>query len=81
MARITFTEDVTLTSEPVGTGPHFRRGYSPDVSDHEARRWVGAGVAVHGVVDLDPHQKEEKEKPVEEAPIPTFRKKRFRQGE
>lgn len=51
MAVITFTEDVTLENEPEGTGPHYRKGYAPDVSDKEAQKWVGKGVAVFGIVD------------------------------
>jgi hypothetical protein len=71
MPQITFIKDVTLENEPEGSGPHFRRGYKPDVSPQEAQRWIKAGCAVMGVVDLgDP---EEKELPLE---IPTFKKTR-----
>lgn len=75
MPRITFTEDVTIDGE-VG-GPHFRRGYQPDVSDQEARRWIAKGVAVLGAVDLANEQP--KDEPKEDEPafeIPTFHRKR-----
>lgn len=51
MARVTFIRDVTLPGEN-GPGPHFRRGYSPDVSEAEARRLIASGDAVEGVVSL-----------------------------
>lgn len=72
MPRITFIEDVTLPNEKEGTGPHYRIGYSPDVSEDEAAKWIAAGKAVRGVVAVDPPPT--KEKPFE---IPTFRKRRF----
>lgn len=75
MPRITFTEDVTLANEPEGSGPHYRRGYCPDVSEDEARKWVKAGKAVMGVVQTPPVVEE---KPIE---MPAFRRKKRWQEE
>ena len=69
MPRITFTQDVTLPNEK--GGPHYTRGYSPDVSDDEARKWVKAGKAVLGEVKLEAEP--EKEPPFV---IPTFKRRR-----
>lgn len=73
MPRITFIEDVTLPDQK--GGPHYRRGYSPDVSEDEARKWVSSGKAVMGAVAV--------EKPVEEKPvkIPTFKPAKRRWSE
>lgn len=76
MPHITFTQDVTLESEPSGTGPHFRRGYSPDVSEDQARKWIGKGVAVRGVVSVEAKAPESVDK--NEETVSTFRKRKAR---
>lgn len=76
MPRITFIEDVILPNEKEGTGPHYRRGYSPDVSDDEARRWVRSGKAVMGAVELP-----EAKKAAPDSSVTQFRKKRWRAPE
>lgn len=70
MPVITFIKDVTLPNEPEGTGPHYRRGYSPEVSEDEARKWVKAGAAVIGIVQL------QKPKPEKTSEAPRTRKSR-----
>lgn len=47
---ITFVKDVTLASEPEGTGPHYRKGYCVDASPDFACAQVAEGNAVHGLV-------------------------------
>lgn len=63
MPIITFTEDVTLTSEAPGTGPHYRKGYCVDVPEKIAQGWVAKGVAVYGQIETP-------ETVVEETPAP-----------
>lgn len=84
MPHITFTEDVTLDGE-TGPGPHYRKGYAPDVSEAIARQWIAKGVAVRGVVKFEEPKKVKAEEPVASEPeaaepveIPTFRRGRRR---
>lgn len=51
MAVITFIKDVTISTEPEGTGPHYRAGYCVDASPDFACAQVAEGNAVHGVVE------------------------------
>lgn len=87
MPRITFTQDVTLDDQPEGTGPHYRRGYCPEVNDHEAQKWIKKGVAEYGEVQLTQPAKEcpapdiTQESEPEPFDIPTFKKRRAKRFE
>ena len=87
MPHITFTQDVTLEDQPEGTGPHYRRGYSPEVSDTEAAKWIRKGVAQLGVVNLESAEEkpvvsdEPQEEPAPDFDIPTFKRKRAKRFE
>lgn len=87
MPHITFTQDVTLDDQPEGTGPHYRRGYSPEVSDAEAAKWIRKGVAELGIVDLKSAEKkpavsdEQQEDSASDFDIPTFKRKRAKRFE
>lgn len=84
MPHITFTQDVTLEDQPEGSGPHYRRGYSPEVSDSEAAKWIKRGVAEMGVVELksleeaEGETRESEERALE---IPTFKRRRSKRFE
>lgn len=67
MPRIVFIRDVTLPEEPAGTGPHYRRGYSPEVSETLARKWINAGDAIEGHA-LPTQALEEATKQIPQAP-------------
>lgn len=80
MPIITFTEDVTLESEAPETGPHYRKGYAPDVSEKEAQKWVSKGVAVYGAIEAPAEAVEAPPEPEPEAvsapePRPSRRKR------
>lgn len=84
MPHITFTQDVTLEDQPEGSGPHYRRGYSPEVSDSEAAKWIKRGVAEMGVVklkSLEEAEGETRESEESALEIPTFKRRRSKRFE